>query len=123
MNNDKVEIFRKILIKEKMRVQAEIERAEKENREASQDFDAAGDNNFEDQIGDSASITFARERDFSLQQNNEDILSQIDAALEKIDKGAYGTCSQCHELIAEQRLKAIPYAQYCINCKKNHEVY
>ncbi|HEX21300.1 MAG TPA: hypothetical protein ENH19_01440 [Actinobacteria bacterium] len=123
MDSIKIEMFRNILKKEKKRVQAEIGSMEKENREVSQDFDSAGDNNFEDQIGDSASITFERERDFSLQQNRKDILRQIEIAIDSIDSGTYGICSRCHEPINERRLKALPYVEYCINCKKEEENY
>ncbi len=123
MDSIKIEMFRNILKKEKKRVQAEIRSMEKENREVSQDFDSAGDNNFEDQIGDSASITFERERDFSLQQNRKDILRQIEIAIDSIDSGTYGICSRCHEPINERRLKALPYVEYCINCKKEEENY
>ena len=123
MKSEKIAMFRKILDKQKAQTQADIEFMEKENKEASQDFDSAGDSNFEDQIGDSASITFERERDFSLQQNKKDILRQINVAIEKIDDGTYGSCSQCHEPINEKRLKALPYAEYCISCKKKQEVH
>ncbi|MBI5469200.1 MAG: TraR/DksA C4-type zinc finger protein [Deltaproteobacteria bacterium] len=44
-------------------------------------------------------------------------LEQMDAALRKIDDGTYGTCEGCGEEIEEERLKLIPYAEYCVKCK------
>lgn len=48
-------------------------------------------------------------------------LEQMDAALRKIDDGTYGTCEECGEDIEEERLKLIPYAEYCVKCKSGLE--
>lgn len=48
-------------------------------------------------------------------------LEQMDAALRKIDDGTYGTCEECGEEIDEGRLKAVPYAEYCVKCKSGME--
>jgi len=48
-------------------------------------------------------------------------LAQIEAALQEIDKGQYGTCISCSEKISASRLKALPYARNCINCIKELE--
>jgi RNA polymerase-binding transcription factor DksA len=31
--------------------------------------------------------------------------------------GSYGTCTECGEPIANNRLKAIPWAAHCIRCQ------
>lgn len=43
-------------------------------------------------------------------------LRQIDAALERMDKGEYGTCVNCGEPIAQKRLEIIPHAARCASC-------
>ena len=43
-------------------------------------------------------------------------LTQIRAALQRIDKGTYGTCTQCDDAISEARLAALPAAERCISC-------
>ncbi len=43
-------------------------------------------------------------------------LSQITAALERLSNDTYGTCSQCGQLIAVERLEANPAAETCISC-------
>lgn len=40
----------------------------------------------------------------------------IDAALERIKEGCYGICNVCNEKIPDQRLAALPYVVTCINC-------
>lgn len=43
-------------------------------------------------------------------------ISQINAALDRIDKGTYGECATCGEPVGEKRLEAIPHAAQCIFC-------
>ncbi len=42
----------------------------------------------------------------------------VDDALARIDDGTYGACQQCEEPISERRLKAIPWAKYCLACQE-----
>lgn len=44
-------------------------------------------------------------------------LRDIDATLQRIEDGTYGTCKYCKQPIAEKRLKARPVASACIECK------
>ena len=43
-------------------------------------------------------------------------LEKINTALERIEGNEYGICTLCQKSIAVERLKAIPYADRCINC-------
>ncbi|MCV6614953.1 MAG: TraR/DksA family transcriptional regulator [Cellvibrionaceae bacterium] len=43
-------------------------------------------------------------------------LVQIRHAIERIDEGSYGSCEKCGEDIAIERLKIVPYTNYCIKC-------
>lgn len=43
-------------------------------------------------------------------------LEKINTALERIERGEYGNCTLCKKAIAAERLKAIPYADRCIDC-------
>jgi RNA polymerase-binding protein DksA len=47
----------------------------------------------------------------------EKTLRDIDAALERIDKGTYGVCKHCGKDIDPRRLMAQPTAGSCIECK------
>jgi DnaK suppressor protein len=44
-------------------------------------------------------------------------LDLIENALRRIHEGTYGTCSHCEQTIAHNRLRAVPWAQYCIQCQ------
>jgi DnaK suppressor protein len=46
------------------------------------------------------------------------LLKNVRAALERIEEDMYGMCLRCEEPIAEKRLKAIPWASYCVDCQE-----
>ena len=53
--------------------------------------------------------------------SERETLLQIEEALRRIDSGAFGSCSSCSKPIGEQRLDAIPWARYCIDCQELEE--
>ncbi|MCH7854451.1 MAG: TraR/DksA family transcriptional regulator [Proteobacteria bacterium] len=48
-------------------------------------------------------------------------LGKINAVLERMDAGVYGTCSACDAPVGEGRLRAYPYALECIDCAELDE--
>jgi DnaK suppressor protein len=49
-------------------------------------------------------------------RNRKIELARTEAALGRIEAGAYGSCLSCGEDIAEKRLEADPAATLCITC-------
>lgn len=49
-------------------------------------------------------------------------LKEIEDALNRIDKGQYGTCEMCDESISIGRLRAKPFAKFCTPCREIYEV-
>jgi DnaK suppressor protein len=45
-------------------------------------------------------------------------LKEIERALARCAGGTYGVCEACGEDISTNRLKAIPWARYCVNCQE-----
>ena len=45
-----------------------------------------------------------------------DEIRRIDAALDRIEAGSYGTCAKCGDPISDERLQAVPTAALCRNC-------
>jgi DnaK suppressor protein len=45
-------------------------------------------------------------------------LKLIDAALIRLDVGEYGICEHCDGSISPKRLRALPWARYCITCEE-----
>jgi DnaK suppressor protein len=71
-----------------------------------------------DHLADSATETYLRELDGGLEENAEHLLVEIEAALQRIEEGTYGLCSECGRPIGEERLEAVPYATLCIDDKR-----
>ena len=46
----------------------------------------------------------------------QNTITEIDAALARIDAGTYGTCTQCGAAIPEERLELRPFAGRCVTC-------
>ena len=65
-----------------------------------------------------ASQVFAQQRDLALRDRNAQQLAVIDAALVRLDDGTYGRCVRCGRPIAPERLEAIPWAAFCIDCQR-----
>jgi len=75
----------------------------------------------DDHIADSATDTFMRELDDGLEENAEHLLSEVDAALVRLDEGTYGTCTACGGRIPDERLEAVPWASLCLEDKRKQE--
>ena len=60
------------------------------------------------------------EQDFTLGllQNQEQALTEIGEALERIRRGTFGLCEECQGAIPKARLKALPYARHCVACAR-----
>ena len=67
-------------------------------------------------MADVGSDNFEQEFTLGLMENEEETLSQIERALERIEDGEYGSCSECARVIPKMRLNAIPYTPYCVKC-------
>ena len=72
---------------------------------------------------DDASFDLEIDSAYSIAAREAEELRLIDEALEKITEGTYGVCEECGGQIESARLKALPYAVMCLNCKQNEEFY
>jgi RNA polymerase-binding transcription factor DksA len=61
-----------------------------------------------------ATETLERELDLGVLQSVEAELTELQAALGRLDAGTYGKCEICGKPIAEGRLEAMPAARYCV---------
>ena len=117
MADDETE--RRRLLEERVRVVAALEYLHEEN--AGSLHEEAEEATIADNIGETATVTLDREIDYSLEETSNHVLAAIDAALERIDAGTYGTCVTCGKPIGDDRLEAIPYAAQCIECRSREE--
>lgn len=114
------ERFRDALLVERQRVQAAIDNLHEENPGSIRD-ESGEDAVYDNHLADIATVTFDRELDYTLEENAEHVLAEIEAALGRIDDGSYGTCTSCSKPIPPDRLEARPWATLCIDCQRLRE--
>ena len=57
----------------------------------------------------------------AVSENDSNQLVLINEALERIEDEEYGLCQNCEEEILPNRLNAVPWARYCLNCQELQE--
>ena len=112
--------FREVLLEERTRVEAAIQNLHDENPGTLSE-DAGEETAYDNHLADTATETYDRELDYTLEENSEHVLADIDAALKRITEDTYGICTNCGEPIALERLEALPWATLCIDCKRDRE--
>ena len=70
---------------------------------------------------DQAADAYDDDVTFEIAANHDEELEQIDSALEKIEKNTYGLCEMCSVTISPSRLKILPFATRCVNCRQTYE--
>jgi len=76
-----------------------------------------GDVQFDEESGEGDTLAVERERDLTLSAQALAAVEEIDIALAKVKDGTYGVCEQCHNTIPKERLRALPNAALCVQCK------
>ena len=112
--------FRDVLLQERQRVKAAIDNLHEENPGSIGD-ETGEDAVYDNHLADTATVTYDRELGYTLEENSEHVLAEIEAALERLDDGTFGVCTNCGEPIAVERLEARPWATLCIDCKRQRE--
>ena len=64
-----------------------------------------------------------REIGFATRELLVDRVNRLSSAIERLDSGDYGTCSECGEEIAPARLRVMPEVETCVRCQDRIERY
>jgi RNA polymerase-binding protein DksA len=84
--------------------------------------EAAGNlSNMPIHMADLGTDNFEQEFTLNLLQNEEQLLEEIAAALDRMKQGKFGLCEECQTAIPKARLQAVPYARYCVECARKLE--
>ncbi len=77
----------------------------------------------QDAVNSEEDGTDAFERQFALNlaSTENDVVFEIDEALQRLAQRTYGVCEQCGGGIEAARLKALPFVRMCIGCKTENE--
>lgn len=122
---DELDQFEKMLRMIQARLRGDVQQLEEEAFSTKQSGDHGSSNHFAEMGTDAWDLDFCLRR----VEDDEEVLSQIAVALDKIRKGRFGRCEQCladgkpeaRSWVPKARLKAIPYARNCVNCERELE--
>ncbi|MFO1446604.1 MAG: TraR/DksA C4-type zinc finger protein [Opitutaceae bacterium] len=84
--------------------------------------DDAGDlSSYGQHMADAGTDTFDRDFALSLVSSEQEALSEIEAAIQRIRAGTYGICEITQKPIAKERLLAVPFTRYSAEAQKEIE--
>ena len=109
LSSTQIEELRTQLRSERLRILGNIEALHVEF--GSSISDSTEEHGLETHLADQGTILFLRERDLSIEDHEEQLLVEIDAALERIKDGSYGVCEVDGTMIEFDRLQALPWAR------------
>ena len=113
--------FRKLIIKKKEELYAELGYLESSSMSTTSK-DQSGDlSSYSFHMADQGTDTMDREMAFTFASREGRYLHHLNEALERIENGTYGKCRICGEKIGKARLEAVPHATQCIKCKNAEE--
>jgi DnaK suppressor protein len=98
-------------------LQAEVHAADLARRDRDED-DATSD--VSDRKDEAARLLLSEVGEAEAQRDVDE-MAQVERALQRLDHGAYGDCSQCGDPIPLQRLRVQPAAERCATCQASFE--
>lgn len=115
MDEKQIAAAKERLLRMRKEVLQDVSRSFSASRELSQD--GVPD------IGDMSANTYHRDMLLNLSETQRQKLRDIDAALERIERGEYGICPRCEEEIEPRRLEVRPFSRFCVDCKAEVEKF
>ncbi len=112
--------YKQKLLAERDRILRELGRITEAINEASDEQESAKQS-YSNHLADLGTDYMEKEKNYYYADQEGQYLRAIEAALERIERGDYGLCVECGDVISEKRLEAVPAAELCINCKDRKE--
>jgi DnaK suppressor protein len=111
--------FKQLLLSVRQRLIGDVNMM---SQEALGGSDGAADNHAPIHPAEVGTHSFEQEFTLNLLSSDGDRLDRIEAALEKIADGTYGSCEECGGRIPRARLEVIPDTPFCVKCATRLEV-
>ena len=101
-----IDHFRQRLLDERKRVQEAIDYLNRDNSGAIEDVTADFTSGADNHMADTATETVDREIDYTLEENSERVLAEIDAALQRIEDGTFFLPKPFDPVLLSARVRA-----------------
>ena len=114
-NQKELKEFEQIIINKRQTVLQNIQEA----RERADDIIKEGNQSsiYSSHMADAGSDQQSLEHAYSIINRESSFLNYLDLALQRIDDSSFGVCLKCDKLISKDRLKEVPHATKCFDCK------
>ena len=121
MTKQQLEKFRKIILEKRERLLQELDHLKSSGLNTAMK-DVSGDHSaYAFHMADQGTDTMDREQQYFFASREGNLLYHLNLALERIERGEFGTCVSCGREINHERLEAVPHARLCIECKSKEE--
>jgi RNA polymerase-binding protein DksA len=111
---DDIEVFKRALLEKRREILRNVTEFEDEALKKSR-LDASGDlSSMPIHMADLGTDNYEQEFALDLMGSERKLLKEIDEALQRIEEGTYGVCEGTGKPIRKARLKAQPWAKYCV---------
>jgi RNA polymerase-binding protein DksA len=121
MNKDELARFKELLLEKRAVLLEDLEEL-RDGDKSSTLKDASGENSaYSFHMADVGTDNMEREIAFFFATREGKYLKQIEQALERIENGTYGSCSDCGNQIPIPRMEAVPTATRCVPCKEKSQ--
>jgi DnaK suppressor protein len=121
MNDTERRHIEQRLMQERERAQESLDRYQELTRTSTEDD---GDlTQYKQHLADEGTDTMEQEKAMLLLQNESEMASQIDEALQRLykDPEKFGVCEACGRDIKLERLDLVPWARTCAECQRAEE--
>ncbi|MDR1280202.1 MAG: transcriptional regulator [Opitutaceae bacterium] len=118
---EKFRRYYKLLIDLRRHASGQLESHTEETLKRSAKDDAGDLSSYGQHMADAGTDTFDRDFALSMVASEQEALSEIDAAIQRIKAGTYGICEITQKPIARDRLLAVPFTRYSTEAQKEVE--
>jgi RNA polymerase-binding transcription factor DksA len=114
MTKQQIKYYRQRLLSLKRRLGSDLSGLEEEALRGVGGEFSGGLSDVPTHPADLGTDAYEEEIALGLLKNQDEILTEINDALARIEHGTFGHCEECQQVISRERLEALPYARYCI---------
>ena len=118
---EKYRRYYRLLIDLRSHVTGQLDQHTEETLKRSAKEDAGDLSSYGQHMADAGTDTFDRDFALSLVSSEQEALSEVEAAIQRIKIGTYGICEGTGKPIAKERLLAVPFARFSAEAQKEIE--
>ncbi len=118
---EKYRRYYKLLVDLRNHVTGQLDQHTEETLKRSAKEDSGDLSSYGQHMADAGTDTFDRDFALSLVSNEQEALSEIEAAIQRIKAGTYGICEITQKPIAKERLLAVPFTRHSAEAQKQIE--